>query len=373
MFNNINLANMVFDGISRSISITPKACSKIKHKASPCTICYTACPVEAINIGGPGQTIEVDWDKCTGCGICVSQCPSQVFKLRHGGYKKYIENMCKSIDARGSLKLVCGEYSGFNAKSAVLDCIGMLTSIDILVLYLKGASNIEIRYGNCSDCESKHGKAVLDIEMKNLEQLSQIFEDLNDLEIVYESDGVKLKFSKQYEIERPKEEEKQNPEVNRRGMFSFLGKQLKDAALKSADMLTAQQVDNRTSIEFTHEITAKRQIFLDTIMELGKITKREVNTGMLFNNILIDESCIYCGMCARFCGTGALTINDGRTEMYFNASKCISCGLCEKACYHDKLHYLPTLDLKYFFQDRVLVTRNPNGPQYITDMINIDL
>ena len=74
--------------------------------------------------------------------------------------------------------------------------------------------------------------------------------------------------------------------------------------------------------------------------------------------MVIDESCVYCGMCARFCNTGALYINDERTEITFNPSKCISCKLCERACYHNKLHYKDTLNLKTFFQDNVLVSRN---------------
>ena len=74
----------------------------------------------------------------------------------------------------------------------------------------------------------------------------------------------------------------------------------------------------------------------------------------LFNNIVIDETCVYCGMCARFCNTGALYINDERTEITFNPSKCISCKLCERACYHNKLHYKDTLNLKTFFHDNVL-------------------
>ena len=63
-------------------------------------------------------------------------------------------------------------------------------------------------------------------------------------------------------------------------------------------------------------------------------------------------------MCARFCNTGALDINEERIEITFNPSKCISCRLCEKACYHNKLHYKGILNLKTFFQDNVLVSRN---------------
>lgn len=349
---------MVFEGVSRSISISPKYCSKIKHKSSPCTICYSLCPVEAIKIGGPGETINVDWDKCTGCGICVSMCPAQVFKLRHGGYREFIDNLSRSITYRGELVITCGDVVSYNRQTAVVQCAGIFNVVDLLVLYLRGASRITIKYGLCMECPSKNGKQVLEQEIKYLEQLKYIFEDLNDLETIYESDSIRIIFPKQLPIIQPKEEEKPNPTVNRRGMFNFFKHSLRESILKSADMVTVEKLEERTRIDFTHEETARRKTFLDSIMMLGNITCLEVDTNALFNNIIIDESCVYCGMCARFCNTGALQINDERTEITFNPSKCISCKLCERACYHNKLHYKDKLNLKTFFSDNVLVARN---------------
>ena len=358
MINKIEIASMVFEGVSRSISVAPKYCSKIKHKSAPCTICYTLCPVQAIHIGGPGETITVDWDKCTGCGICVSQCHSQVYKLRHGGYKKFIDNITKNISPKGDLTITCSDNPSYNGRAAMVNCVGIFNVVDILTLYLRGASKIHIKYGLCSECESKHGYKILEQEIKNLELLSTIFKDLQDIEIVFEMDSVRIIFPIQHEIFKIVEEEKPNPTVNRRGMFSFFKDTLKESLLKSADMVTVETLEPRTQIDFSHEETARRKQFLECIMSLGNIMKEEVETGMLFNNIEIDESCVYCGMCARFCNTGALAINNERTEITFNPSKCISCGLCEKSCYHFKLHYKEKLPLRLFFNDNIIAARD---------------
>lgn len=360
MFNKLNIANMVFEGVSRSISVAPKYCTKIKHKNSPCDICYTVCPAEAISVGAPGETVTVDWDKCCGCGICVSQCPAQCYKLRHGGYKTFMENCCKSISPRGELVLACAEYGGFSGRAAAIECAGILNMTDFLALYLRGARKITVKFGLCSECGSKYGGSVLEREVKLLEQIGRVFQDLNDMEIVYESDCIRIAFSKQYPVFVPESDEKPNPALNRRGIFSYFKNTLKEAALKSADMITVEDMQDRTKIDFSHELTARRKLFLDSIMQLGNLTETEVDTGRNFNDIAIDESCVYCGMCARFCNTGALEINDERSEITFNPSKCISCGLCERACYHNKLHYKPTLDLRRFFSDNVLVSRK-NG------------
>ncbi len=42
--------------------------------------CEVSCPFDAIHIM-PNGLPEVDYDKCTGCGVCVAQCPQHVLTL----------------------------------------------------------------------------------------------------------------------------------------------------------------------------------------------------------------------------------------------------------------------------------------------------
>ena len=42
----------------------------------PCNPCVDACPKGAIEIKGNINNLpEVDFEKCTGCGLCISSCP----------------------------------------------------------------------------------------------------------------------------------------------------------------------------------------------------------------------------------------------------------------------------------------------------------
>lgn len=46
------------------------------YEEIPCNPCSTSCPFDAIHIGEDINTPPVvDFDKCTGCGICVYNCP----------------------------------------------------------------------------------------------------------------------------------------------------------------------------------------------------------------------------------------------------------------------------------------------------------
>lgn len=51
----------------------------------PCNPCETACPHKAIEIGALITNLpKVDWDKCIGCGICVTKCPGQAIFVVDG-------------------------------------------------------------------------------------------------------------------------------------------------------------------------------------------------------------------------------------------------------------------------------------------------
>ena len=55
--------------------IKPKAITEC-YEDIPCNPCSTSCPFDAIYIGEDINTPpQVDFNKCTGCGICVYNCP----------------------------------------------------------------------------------------------------------------------------------------------------------------------------------------------------------------------------------------------------------------------------------------------------------
>lgn len=59
----------------KDILVKPKAITEC-YEAIPCNPCSTSCPFDAISIGEDINTPPVvDFDKCTGCGICVYNCP----------------------------------------------------------------------------------------------------------------------------------------------------------------------------------------------------------------------------------------------------------------------------------------------------------
>lgn len=53
------------------------------YKEIPCNPCETSCPVDAIHIGEDINARPViDFDRCTGCGVCASRCPGLAITIR---------------------------------------------------------------------------------------------------------------------------------------------------------------------------------------------------------------------------------------------------------------------------------------------------
>lgn len=80
----------------------------------------------------------------------------------------------------------------------------------------------------------------------------------------------------------------------------------------------------------------------DTV--IGKLSTQKPNPDMKFGKIANDiETCILCGLCARKCPLGLITVDRKDTKTWsIDRDSCLQCGMCVDACI--KLHCLGYTD-----------------------------
>jgi Na+-translocating ferredoxin:NAD+ oxidoreductase subunit B len=79
----------------------PRAC---KNGCLGLGDCVRACPFDALSINA-GGIAQVDTAKCTGCAVCVSICPKDLFKLYPRGRR--VELSCKAVDKQAIVRATC--------------------------------------------------------------------------------------------------------------------------------------------------------------------------------------------------------------------------------------------------------------------------
>jgi len=64
-----------------------------------------------------------------------------------------------------------------------------------------------------------------------------------------------------------------------------------------------------------------------------------VPVGYRGRHIHYPDRCIYCGLCAKYCPSGAITVDPKKRTWEVDLGKCLFCQQCEETC-----HLMPKKD-----------------------------
>ncbi|MFA7075635.1 MAG: 4Fe-4S binding protein [Candidatus Izemoplasmatales bacterium] len=112
----------------KEILVRPKAIIEC-YQEIPCNPCETSCPFNAIHIGSDINKIPtVDFDKCTGCGICAKACPGlaiMIAMIKNG--KAYFKIPYELLP----LPIVGERWYGVNRSGEVLDKLCLIENVHV--------------------------------------------------------------------------------------------------------------------------------------------------------------------------------------------------------------------------------------------------
>jgi Fe-S-cluster-containing hydrogenase component 2 len=306
-----------------SFTIRVERCLNTWHRGSGCDLCAETCPTEAIWLGE--GSVRLDTAECVACGICLSTCPTGAFvetasleiqlikQIRDDGSVS-IELACPLVvETSSSGKLMVESRLSQSSCHATPRCLGALNAADLLELSQMGTRTVWLNDSPCGRCpiESAQERLLATVRQANSWLTHYGREPSVHTCAVDVSDDLGDPVSCLV-----------TPPPTHNARRSFLRKAL---GLDQADVAA---VATRIPQE------RKRLLAL-----LGKMKAQPevLNTANLpITNVQVDqERCSACGLCAKFCPTGAigfLTDEEEAFGLLFSVGACVDCGICVPAC-----------------------------------------
>lgn len=310
------------------VKVTPIRCVRRLHKETECDICEQVCPAEAITVT---DQVRVDGNRCIRCGLCLNRCPVGVFEGSDGVDK--LLGCVDQIAEREQMELACSHHpapaSGPGSTDSALVALGCLSALGPSVyvsLLALGVDRLSVRLDACADCPV--GAALHPRIVEAVQQAQAVMSARG------EDDRLSLVSDAPAEQEPRPVYYASNPPLSRRGFLQFFTPQNRATA---ADILPpyAPQIDGDRSAP------RERRRLLGALRLLGEApADQHLPAGERYADMIVDEKCTACGVCARICPNEALLFEPGDGEFWlgFVAANCTNCDLCTRYCDPDALH-----------------------------------
>jgi ferredoxin len=329
-----------------SIGLDPQQCSKLRHRKSSCTICMDHCPVQAIRMG---ETIEIDVDRCTGCGICAAVCPTGVFEPLAPTDLELLAQVRKVAGEGMPVVFACPRCRQQGDEGAdrfvQVNCLGRLDESVLLSAVSEGAETVWLLDAACQECPMAPGRAVAEQSVQKANVLLQAL-----------GYGRRILFCSQPPSATggPARSPTAGEGVSRRAFFSTLARQAARTMAVASDSSRAPGGAGRERSMpekgvLPTRLPAKRERLVEALKRLGPPAGASVEAGGTdWVQFSFTESCTGCQMCAFFCPTGALAKiqEEGKLGVAFRVSACTNCRLCEDVCYRRAVALTPLDDLR---------------------------
>ncbi|MGB5934195.1 MAG: 4Fe-4S binding protein [Anaerolineae bacterium] len=334
-----------------ALRVHPAYCSRLRHRLSKCARCSEHCPTKAIEWT---DSLKVDPDRCTSCGICANACPNGVFEALKPTDEEILGKVKLLLNERQEIIFEChgpkGTHRGQVKQSSSIrvSCLARLDEAVLVGSVALGAKSVCLINGSCEGCEYESSRHLAE---ETVNAANGIFELFGLPKRVFLKD--KLEVTSVVEEEAVGEKSVEPVGTSRREFFAFLARETQ----KTGALLVGSIVDSyrdrdadkpKKGGELPVRLPTKRRLLLSAMKGLGSPTERASEAKIpFFCHFEIDENCTGCQMCAFFCPTGALekVEEEGRAGVSFKISHCTACGLCREICYKEAVRLSHRIDL----------------------------
>jgi ferredoxin len=322
----------------------PDACLSIRYRDLDCEECVRVCPTDALSVGESAFALS---DACTGCGRCTARCPT-------GALAPMIRDADLPDDAPQGLRVECSKVPTrfTDARTLRLPCTGTLSVSQWLRLVrIAGSAGIElIDRSWCEGCDSGGERCPAG---RNINEANELLAEVG----WPEARRIRITQAPLPEQLRPNEItdlEAERP-VSRRGFLRRLAGEAAEAGSRLAIGNSTEPIslpNGRRRI-----VPSARLAVLAQLKGLAEDCET-VLPSRLFRTVTVSDACQAHHVCARSCPTTALrAFADGEAAgLGFDPMLCIDCGLCARNCPEGAISMDPATDPASQAQARTLAT-----------------
>lgn len=327
-----------------AVTTQPALCLNRRHHAAGCTGCVAACPVDAITLVDHGPAL--DDQQCLRCGICLPSCPTGAFTQPHPAERQLL-TATRHLPAQ-PLAVVCALHptpgeTVMPVATIVQQrrCLAALTVDQLLALSEDGTRPVWLDDAPCATCPLGTALGILHQTIATANVLLQAFDRAAPV-LLSSEQGAQL-------IERATRRpliDEGNPPVNRRGFFSALGRAARNQSTAAQPTVATLSTVLPPS-HLPQQVPPARAALRARLQQWEPPAEEVINVaGLPFAAVQVDPMrCSACGLCARFCPTGALQFvaEAEQFTLSFQAAICIDCPICTVACPEDAIQLGDTL------------------------------
>lgn len=344
---------------------TAELCLNQRHRGAGCTRCVDVCPTAAIGLSG--HRPRLDSDLCVQCGACVVACPTDVF-AQISPPEQALALTFQNLPPAAPLELVCPLRPAVAETRAPVAaivrhqrCLAGLSIPHLLDLSGQGTRPLWLDDSPCADCAfGPCHSLLLDSVAGSNELLAGLGRSPSLVLRTTHADSL---------LDAPQALpvlDGMKAQLSRRGFFGALrqlGQERVERALEeeAPPMLRpAVAVDQRLPRRLPH---SRKELLAHLTALAADDTPSDDSLLSLhslpFASVTMDASaCSACGLCARFCPTGALHFDgpgvgllrpgdDPGYSLDFQARLCIDCAICRVACPEDAITFGDSLPVEW--------------------------
>ncbi len=306
---------------SSGLKVLRDDCLNRRHRSCNCTLCL-ACPTAAIRLNG-GRPM-LDDSRCVECGLCLSICPTDVYRSEQMG-----DSAIVGLGQHwGEVELGCQRRTALTTTRttanglARLPCLARL-SPELLVGIAAQHSRVWLDDSLCGACPIGTAHSSILNAVRIAKELLQAWGRSERVHLYTESEG------KLSDVPAPfPNSPTSGAPVSRRSFLSLL-------TLNAGQALTSLAASKLPADSPPEPRLSPRVATLKQALARLGAPQSDVSSPRMAT-LEIDDRCTACGLCAKVCPTHAIEFQaqGEHFSLTFNPADCLGldCKLCDWIC-----------------------------------------